>query len=247
MQYERDKFYAKFVLPGVSALKTDEKVWLMHRLSGLGMNEEAKSVLRQINLAGMSDDDLKSMGMFASKFFPEEDVLRYFEKMTDKMFATKARFDYYMSSRNRPSFSEKALAEIQVLKKDPKYAGAGLSWAEADLLRGMRRYEEAIKAYRLANRQPDTTWAVTDCLLAMKNYGEAIKNVQGLESVKALAPAASIKIADIYKMAGDKGKEIDQLRIVLRRYPGTGQSSQAHQRLESYGAKITGGVAVAGE
>ena len=68
-----------------------------------------------------------------------------------------------------------------------------------------------------------------------------IKNVQGLESVKATASAACLRIADIYRASGDKGKEVDQLRIVLRRYPKSGQSSTAHERLESYGVALIGG------
>ena len=162
--------------------------------------------------------------------------------MKVKIYAAKARFDYYGGNfGNRIRDAEKALAEVPVLRKAPKYAGQDLSWKEAILWRHMKRYPEAIKAYRAANRQPDSTWAVTDCLVAMKNYAGAIKNVQGLESVKATAAAACLKIADIYKIAGDKGKEVEQLRLVLRRYPKSGQSSAAHQRLESYGVKLIGG------
>lgn len=249
MRWNRDAFYEKWVLPTVRGLKSGEKVWLMNRLRHpCGLHEQAKAVLRQVDLSGMTDKELAGVAQFAGEYLVEEDVLRYFAKMKDPLYATKARFDYYMSKshRNRP-FQEKALAEIPALKKSPDYAGPGLSWTEADLLRNLGRHEEAIKAYRAANRQPDSTWAVTDCMVAMKQYGAAIKNVAGLESVKATAPAACLKIADIYKAAGDKGKEVEQLQLVLRRYPQSGQSSSAHQRLESYGVKIMGGEAKAEE
>ena len=64
---------------------------------------------------------------------------------------------------------EKALAEIPELQKSPKYA-EGLPWAKAKLLQGLGRYEEAIKAYRAANKQPDSTWEITNCLVALKQY-----------------------------------------------------------------------------
>ncbi len=249
MRWNRDKFYEKWVLPTVRGLKTDEKVWLMNRLRHpCGLHEQAKSVLRQVSLSGMDDKGIIGVGHFAGHYLPEEDVLRYFAKVKDKMQATKARFDYFMSKthRNNP-MKEKALLEIPALRKSPDYAGQGLSWTEATLLRDLGRHDEAIKAYRAANKQPDSTWAVTDCMVAMKQYGAAIKNVAGLESVKATAPAACLKIADIYKIAGDKGKEVEQLQLVLRRYPKSGQSSTAHQRLESYGVKIIGGEAKAEE
>jgi len=249
MRWNRDKFFEKWLHPTVSGLKRDEKVWLMNRLRHpCGLHNEAQAVLRQINVSGMSDKELVGVADFAANYLPEEDVLRYFAKMEDRLAATKARFDYYngRSHHNRP-FQEKALAEILPLKKAPEYAGPGLSWTEAGLLRSLGRYEEAIKAYRAANKQPDSTWAVTDCLVALKQYGAAIKNVQGLESVRSTAPAACLKIADIYKAADDKGKEVEQLQLVLRRYPKSGQSSTAHQRLESYGVKIIGGEAKADE
>lgn len=249
MRWNRDKFFEKWVLPTVNGLNREEKVWLMNRLRNpCGLHEQAKSVLRQVNVNGMSDKELRDTGMFASDYLPEEDVLRYFAKMRDRLAATKARFDYYISKsyRNNP-FKEKALAEIPALRQSPDYAGQGLSWTEATLLQDVGRHEEAIRAYRAANKQPDSTWAVTDCLVAMKQYGAAIKNVQGLESVKATAAAACLKIAEIYNAAGEKGKEVEHLQLVLRRYPKSGQSSTAHQRLESYGVKIIGGEAKAEE
>jgi tetratricopeptide (TPR) repeat protein len=249
MRWNRDKFYEKWVISTVSGLKRDEKVWLMNRLRHpCGLHEQAQSVLRQVNVSGMTDKELVAAGNFAGLYLPEEDVLRYFAKMQDKLYATKARFDYYLSKThaNNP-MKEKALAEIPALRQSPDYAGQGLSWTEATLLRDLGRHEEAIKAFRSANKQPDSTWAVTDCMVAMKQYGAAIKNVQGLESVKATAPAACLRIADIYKSAGDKGKEVEQLQLVLRRYPKSGESSIAHQRLEGYGVKIMGGEAKADE
>jgi tetratricopeptide (TPR) repeat protein len=244
----RASFYEKYVQPAVAGLKREEKISLMWSLrNSLGLHNEAQSVMRSVSLDGMSDEGILGYASFAVLYLGEEDVMRIFARMKDPMNATKARFDYYCArtDRNRP-FQEKALAEIPALKKEPKYAGAALLWTEGDLLRGLGRLEEAIKAYQAANRQPDTTWVVTDCLVALKRYPEAIKNVQGLESVGgAVAAQVCLKVADILRISGDKAKEIEQLRLVLRRYPKSGESSAAHQRLESYGVKIIGGEAKA--
>lgn len=248
MRRNRDKFYAKWVQPTVNSMNKDEKIWLMNRLRHpCGLHNEAQAVMRTVPIQGMTDEELRSMGMFAANYLPEEDVLRYFAKIKDKLYAAKTRFDYYMSKshRNRP-FQEKALAEIPALKKSPKYA-SGLDWTAAELLHRLGRYDEAIKGYRAANRQPDSTWKITDCLVAMKQYAQAIKTVQDLESVKSTQAAACFKIADIYRMSGDKGKEVQQLRLVLKRYPKSGESSEAHNRLESYGVALIGGEAEAEE
>lgn len=172
----------------------------------------------------------------------------YYARMKDKLFAAKCRFDYFKARthRNRPN-AEKALAEIPALKKSPDYAGVELSWAEGQLHQGIGNYEEAIKAYNAANKQPDSTWAVTECYLGMKNYPQAIKTVRELQSVKATASRAAFKIADIYRVSGDKGKEVDQLRLVLKQFPKSGESSEAHRRLESYGVALVGGESKAVE
>jgi tetratricopeptide (TPR) repeat protein len=245
----RSAFFAQHNKAITANLKFGEKMSLMEQLRRQGMDEEVQSMIRMFSLQGLSDDELKTYAFFVAGYQGEEEILRLLARMKDPMNATKARFDYYCARTHRnPPFQEKALAEIPALKKEPKYAGPGLLWTEADLLRGLGRYEEAIKAYQSANRQPDSTWAVTDCLEALKRYPEAIRNVQGLESVGgAVAAQACFRVADIYRASGDKGKEVDQLRLVCRRYPKSKESSAAHQRLESYGVKIMGGEAKAEE
>ncbi|NNM31158.1 MAG: tetratricopeptide repeat protein, partial [Akkermansiaceae bacterium] len=173
----RSEFFARESKPFLAGLKNDEKIRLMNQLRHPhGMHDEAQAVMRSVSTSGMSDEELKSYAGFVAYYEPEDVVLRYFARMKDKLFAAKARFDYYKarSHRNPPNM-EKALAEIPALRKSPDYAGVELSWAEADLQRGLGNYEEAIKAYRAANKQPDTTWAVADCLVAMKNYPKAIE------------------------------------------------------------------------
>jgi tetratricopeptide (TPR) repeat protein len=192
----------------------------------------------------LSDADLVAFaGVAAALDEPEDNVLRLFARMKDKLAATKARFDYYNARtwQNRPNM-EKALAEIPALKQAPAYAGQGLVMSEGYLLQGLGRYEEAIKAYRAANKQPDSTWAIADCLVALKQFDQAITTVREIESVGGpVAAAACLKIADVHRASGDKGREVAQLRTVLKRYPKSGESSQAHNRLEKYGAALIGG------
>lgn len=245
----RSGFFAKQSKTILAGLNTDEKIKLMNRLRHpLGMHEEAQEVMHSVRTDGMTDEELKSYAEFVAYYEPEETVLRYFALMKDKLFATKARFDFYNTrSHQNPPYMEKALAEIPELEKSPKYA-EGLVWNKATLLKGLGRYEEAIKAYRAANRQPDSTWAVADCEMALKQFSQAIKTVKELESIGgAIASKASLKAADYYRASGDKGKEVNQLRMVLKRYPKSDESSEAHNRLETYGVALSGGEAEAEE
>jgi tetratricopeptide (TPR) repeat protein len=197
----------------------------------------------------MTDQELGEFAAFAGNYVTEEEFLQYVSRIKNKTAAAKSRYDYYNDRSNRnPPNMEKALTEIPTLKKSPEYATMDLTFREAQLLEGVGRFEESIKAYRSANKQPESTWGITDCLIAMKQYGNAIKTVRDLEALGGtVASRASLKAADIYKTAGDKGKEVAQLRSVLKRYPKSGESSVAHNRLESYGVALIGGEAQAEE
>jgi TolA-binding protein len=239
----RSGFFAKHAKDLLAGLKPGELMDLMARLQRpLEMHEEAQAVMRSIKLGDLSDEEINRFASLAANYQPEDQILSYFARMKDSLFATKARFDYYngRSFRN-PPFMEKALAEIPELMKSPKYAD-GLVWTKALLLQGLGRYDEAIQAFRAANKQPDSTWEIANCMVALKQFDQAVKTVSELESVGgAVASKASLKVAEIYRVSGDKGREVTQLRSVLRRYPKSPESSEAHNRLESYGLALTGG------
>lgn len=242
-------FYAKHLAELHPGLEQKGKLYWMNELRRHGLHEEAASVMRTVRTTNMSDKELAGFAGFVAYYETEETVLQYIARMKDKTAAAKARFDYYngKSHRNVP-FMEKALAEIPALQKSPEYATVDLTFRQAQLLQGVSRFEESIKAYRSANKQPDSTWGITDCLVAMKQYPKAIKTVKDLEALGgSVASRASLKAADIYKIAGDKGKEVAQLRNVLRNYPKSGESSEAHNRLEAYGVALVGGEAKADE
>lgn len=255
--FGRDKklqnaFFMETIHPMLASMANKERIDLMKSLksSHYNMPEQAQAVMRTVKTQGMADDELLDFANAAADFLSEDEVMRYYARLKDGLLATKARFDYYSirSHRNQP-FTEKALAQIPALRKSPKYASEALSWREAELLQSIGRYEEAIKAYRAANKQPDSTWRITDCLQAMKNYPKAIETVRQLESVGGpTAAQACLRIADIHRAAGDKAREVDQLRMVLKRYPKSGQpQSEAHNRLESYGVALIGGESEAEE
>lgn len=192
----------------------------------------------------MTDAQLRDYGMHAARYEPEDTVLRIFARIQDKVAASRARFDYHTqwNFRGDREHAEKALAEIPALKASPDHAGPALAWTEAELLQRVGRHEDAIQAYRNSNRQPDSSWRIIDCLLALDRDADAIRSARELESLGGdIAPRAAIRVADIYRGADDKGREIAQLRQVLVRYPQTGESSQAHLRLEAYDVPLVGG------
>jgi tetratricopeptide (TPR) repeat protein len=182
------------------------------------------------------------LASFAAIYEGEDSFLRIIGKIKNSTAASRARFDfYYHQGRNNGDYQKKALAEVPVLSKSPDHA-QDVVWPHAVLRQWQGEYQEAIKLYQASNRQPNSTWAVIDCRVALEQYDQAIKLTRELESLGGdVAASACLKAADIYRTSGDKAKEVQQLQLVLRRYPKSGQSSQAHNRLEGYGVKIIGG------
>ncbi len=243
----RSEFFAKHAKAMIAAMKPAELMDLIGKLNHPHqMQEEAQAVVRSFRTDSLTDPEIQRFAMLAAGYLTEEEILRHLARIKDPLFATKARFDYYLSKSHRnPPYMEKALVEIPELAKSAQYA-EGLTWTKATLLQNLGRHEEAIEAFRAANKQPDSTWEIANCLVALKRFPEAIKTVSELESIGgAVASAASLKVADIYKFSGDKGNEVSQLRTVLRRYPKTKESGAAHDRLESYGVALVGGEAEA--
>ena len=243
----RAAFYAKLGQPLAAGLEPAAKIALIGPMQHhYGLPAEAKALMGTISPENLSDADLVGFAGVAAALDESEDtVLRLFARMKDKLAATKARFEYYNGRSHRnPPFMEKALAEIPALKQSPAHAGAALAWAEATLLQGLGRHEEAIKAFRAANRQPDSTWEIANSLVALQRFDQALTALREIEGVGGpTASAAALRAADVHRASGDKGREVTQLRLVLKRYPKSGESSQAHNRLEKYGVALTGGEA----
>ena len=243
----RAAFYAEQGQPLVASLKNEEKLALANHLwHPYRMVTEAEAVYRSVRHDGMDDAQLRNLANFAANFDGEEGFLRYVSRMKNPLFATRTRFDfYYARSPRNGEMQQKALSEVPALVKSPDHAQQ-IVWPHATLLQWQGELQDAIKLYQAANRQPDSTWAVIGCRVALKQYDKAIKLTRELESLGgATAASACLKAADIYKAAEQKAKEVQQLQLVLRRYPKSGQSSSAHDRLESYGVKIIGGEAKA--
>jgi len=240
-------FFQEHGKPLLASLDNEQKLDLMRYLHHpRRMHEEAIQVMRSVRTNDMDDQSLRTFAWFTADYEGEEAFLRIVGRMGDKTFAARTRFDYYhRHSHRNGDYQRKALAEVPVLSQSPEHA-QDIVWARAQLHQRLGEYEQAIKLYRSANRQPQSTWAVIDCLVAMKQYDKAIALTRELESLGGkVAAQACLRAADIYRASDNKPKEVQQLQLVLRRYPKSNESSDAHGRLESYGVKLIGGEAVA--
>lgn len=134
------------------------------------------------------------------------------------------------------------LAVAAELQKVPDAAKEAFALG-GNLLQWSGKYEEAIKAYQQADSPPQTLFWTAECLAKLGKLEPAVAQLQEVQNFfKDQAPAAALAIAYLYRDAGIKQKYVRALYAVSKRYPKSGESSQAHQRLEEMGLPIGGGV-----
>ncbi len=110
------------------------------------------------------------------------------------------------------------------------------------------RYEEAIKLYQQINQPPGTLWAIQECYKRWGKLNEALSTLTEIEnSFPPDAARAAWHKAWYQHEAGNKAEAVAQAKRILKVYPKTQESSQAHQLLEQYGVATGGGVTEAGD
>jgi TolA-binding protein len=124
----------------------------------------------------------------------------------------------------------------------PEYAKE--SWLlMAALYERISDWKNAIQALRQADNPPDTLFRIATNFVRMGKVPNAVAQLKEVENFfKKVSPRAALTIATIYQSAGQKKDEVGALRRVMKKYPNSGESNAAHERLEALGVKIGGGV-----
>ncbi|MBU4198434.1 MAG: tetratricopeptide repeat protein [Verrucomicrobia bacterium] len=163
---------------------------------------------------------------------------RVADSFTDKEYGTMVLIRYYYSTGNLAA----SLSLAEKLKTSPKFATEVLT-IMGDLYLGAGQYEKAIPCYQQANNPPSTLFKTADCYSRMGKVDSAVATLREVENffVKD-APRAAMTIASLYQKAGLSDKHVAALRALIKKYPGSSESSAAHQELEKLGLKTGGGV-----
>jgi tetratricopeptide (TPR) repeat protein len=141
-----------------------------------------------------------------------------------------------------PADFTEGLALAGELQKEPPTAKEAFLLG-GNLLHWSGKYEDAIKAYQQADSPPQTLFWTAECLAKLGKLEPAIAQLREVENFfKDRAAEAALAAAYAYRDAGIKEKYVRTLRGVLKKYPKSAESSQAHQRLEEMGLPIGGGV-----
>jgi tetratricopeptide (TPR) repeat protein len=209
----------------------------------------AANAFDKLRFAEMKDEQKQSLVNWLqqrSQFPGSRDLaIRTCRSFSDATQGTMAllRYLHWRAQYARvPADIPEGLAVAAEMQKTPATAKEAYGIA-ANLLQWSGKYEEAIAAYRQADAPPGTLYSIADCLVALGRLDPAVSQLREIENFfQDQAPVAALKIAYLYRDAGIKEKFVRTLRGVLKKYPKSGQSSEAHQRLEEMGLPIGGGV-----
>jgi len=107
----------------------------------------------------------------------------------------------------------------------------------------LQDYQKAIELYQQINKPPGTLWNIQDCYHRWGKLREALNVLAEIESsFPPDAPNAAWHTAAYLDQAGNKELAIAAARKIMKKYPNSGASSNAHQLLEKYGIRTGGGV-----
>jgi tetratricopeptide (TPR) repeat protein len=199
----------------------------------------AKNVFTKLRLDKMNDNEKSGL----ARYLWQRDgdlVEAVCQNMGDKAFGQLELLRYYHWSNQ----TSKGVALADAVVQIPQYAKEAY-WIKAELLQRAGKYPEAIQAYQSADNPPSTLYRIADCFLAQGKTDQALTQLREIENFfKDQAPEAALRIAYVYRN-NVKNQElyVAGLRGILTKYPKSGQSSTAHQELESMGiSRIKGGV-----
>jgi len=158
--------------------------------------------------------------------------------MTDKDFGRARLMRYYHWRRN----AVKALPLAAELVRLPAYAKEAC-WIQAEMLQQLQKYQEALAAYQLSDRPPESLYRIADCYRALGKNEQALAQLREIESFfKDHASEAALRIAFVYSDLKDTKQYVASLRGIMKKYPQSGESNVAFEKLKGMGLKPGGGV-----
>jgi len=199
-----------------------------------------QSLMRKVRWNEMSDEEIAGV---ARSFWSidREIVKETCRRIRDKTFGQWELLRFYHDRRWGWNPKD-GLPLADALVKVEQYS-ADAWWAKAEFHDALKQYAKAIAAFQNCQNAPTNLWRIAACQIKLKKWGAAVSQLREIENFfPPEAPKAALKIARVYDDAGEQKKYISALREVLKKYPKSNESKEAHVGLEEAGVKMGGGI-----
>jgi tetratricopeptide (TPR) repeat protein len=209
----------------------------------VGEQDMAANVFEKILLGKLTDEQKTDLaGYMARKDIKITEAIC--QSFKDKDLGQMVLLRGYKSAREY----EKGIKLGKEVANIPDYSREAL-WITGEMYESTKKYKDAIRCYRQADDPPDTLWAIANCYEKAGEPNSAIAQLKEIEAFfKKVSPRAALAIAHVHGRSGGKKRTntsyVAALRAVLKKYPKSSESSDAHNELERMNVKTGGGVDV---
>ncbi|MHC4253517.1 MAG: tetratricopeptide repeat protein [Planctomycetota bacterium] len=211
---------------------------VMDALSSGGHEDMARNTFSKLRISEMNDKEKVSLMRVVWRYGDLDLLETLSRSLKDRELGRMELLRYHHWRKDL----KRGLPLTKELASSPRFA-TEVIWLRAELYDSNGKYVEAIKAYQQADRPPENLWRIADCYAKLKKLSEAVQQLREVEAFfKNLAPEAVMRIAQLYKRFRKRPEHIAALREIMKKYPKSGQSRQAHVALEALGVRIGGAV-----
>ena len=197
----------------------------------------ARNAIGKLKADTLTDDTRETLARWIWQ--RDEDAVRLLCASMNEASRGKMTLLRFYHDTHQP---DKGLKLADEMTKVPAHAKDAYR-IKGEFLQAKRQWADAVIAYRLCDSPPSSVFRISECLLGDGKRDQAIAQLREIEGFfQKEAPEAGMRIATAYRDTGDQKQYIAALRAVMKKYPASGQSSEAHQELERLGVKIGGGV-----
>lgn len=232
-----EKYYNKLDFQQMSNGEIFELMRMAYR--EMGNNRMGSNAFGRLRLQEMNDSLRGDIVGFLRRHGEEAMVLRVVGSYDDPDRGQRDLLRYYHDSNE----IEKGVEVARELVMVPEYAEEAYR-RMGEMLQAAGQYEEAIAAFQMLDNAPWNMWRIAECYQALGRIDQAVQTLRQVENfLENHASEAALRIAHVYRDAGDQERRVSALRAVLNRYPESSQSRRAHLDLEELGyTRIGGGV-----
>jgi tetratricopeptide (TPR) repeat protein len=214
---------------------------LVEQLYRLGQDEIARNAISRLP-ANTTDADRVGLMPIVTRALDAAGAELICAGINDLELGNLTLLRFYGSPKCRPPKGpalDKAMRLGEMFTKHPTYAKEAYT-IMAGFHEWISDWDNAINCWRLVDNPPITLYSIVKNFRAWGKRGEAVAQLTEIENFfPAEASRACLMIADIY--SGDQPLYIASLRNLMKKYPGSRESSVAHQRLQAMGVKSGGG------
>jgi len=108
-------------------------------------------------------------------------------------------------------------------------------------LHRLHQYDKAVEVFQLCD-PPWSLWQIQECRVRQGRLDAALQTLAEIEgSFPDDASKAAWRRAELYHKAGKREQTVAECRRILKKYPKSRESSEAHQLLEKLGVEVIGG------